>query len=125
MKVTRIKYSKQIPDNKALTTCSVVLDDCLMLDGIRLFHSKSKGYYLVLPSKQDVYQEVVALNKDVELSIPKGKTQQEEKKQNGKSYEEYFYPLKSELYKEMLECIIDGYEWCKENRVWSYRPEKH
>lgn len=112
MKITKIIY-KDSAISKSLALCSVVLDDCLKLENISLYHSKEKGYYLVMPSKQDVYQNVEKCNKGKELKLPKGEN---------KKYEEFFHPLSADFYKELLSSVEIGYERYKKEGKICYKP---
>lgn len=113
MNITKILF-KDSATSKSLAVCSVVLDDCLKLENISLYHNKEKGYYLVMPSKQDVYQSVENCNKGVELNFPKGEN---------KKYEEFFFPLSAEFYKTLLSSVERGYvRYVKEGKS-CYKPQ--
>ena len=118
MKVTRVSFESPASD-KALAICSVIMDDCLKLCGIKLYKN-SEGYYWVLPSKQDVYQEIEGLNPSANIKYPSPISE----KAGGKNfkYEEFFYPVKSDFYQNVLAVIIDGYKVFKKKGVRSYRP---
>ena len=98
--------------DKSLAICSIVFEDCLKLNNIRLFKNK-KGYYLVLPSKQDVYQEMQDLNNN-NIIIP-----QCERKE--KQYDEFFFPLENELYELMLNTILNCFNQMGEKSVKSFK----
>ena len=112
MKITKILYKASVT-SKALVLCSVVLDDCLKLENISLYHNNEKGYYLVMPSKQDVYQSVEKCNKGKDLVFPK---------KEGKKYEEFFFPLSANFYKDLLLSVEKGYERYKKDGKKCYIP---
>lgn len=106
MKVTRVVFYHREPYKKALAVCSVILDDELRLNNISLFRGSS-GYFLTLPSKQDVYSEVVALNKESKVSMPNTRERVR--------YEEFFHPVQRELYEKILSAVVEEYERCGYN----------
>lgn len=125
MNITKIEYkeprgySKPMP----LAVCTVVLDDCLMLTNIKLCRGKEQGYYLVLPSKQDVLNEVQAMNshRNVDLVLP-GSTEYDH--QGNAKWDEYFHPVKSDFYKELRDVMVKGYLTCKKSMSNCYKPVK-
>lgn len=122
MNITRIVFIDINTDSSRqyLATCSIVLEDCLKLTGIRLFRKtgSESEYYLVFPSKQDVYREVSKVNKDIEVKFP------ENTYKNGKGekkmYEEFFFPLNKKFYSYILEVILEGYNECKDGEAGQY-----
>ena len=118
VKITRVIYNKGKERlNNSLATCSVVLDDCLMLSDLCLYKG-NEGYYLVMPSKQDVYKLIGSVNKGVNISYP------ENIKEN-KHYEEFYHPVASDFYHILLDTISKGYESCclVDCQKNCYRPE--
>lgn len=119
MKVTRvIVHENKARRGKPLLLCSVVLDDCLMISDIRLF-SGEKGYYLCLPSKQDVFREVQDLNGAVELELPSSRCEED----GNKKYEEFYHPVDSEFYRELLGVVVGAYDLWKDTGRVSLRPK--
>ena len=108
MNITRVKGEKG--KKGALLTCTVVLDDCLMLTGLNLFKGE-KGYFLVFPSRQDVYKSISELNEGVSINYP---TKVNGFNEHGKCYDEFFHPVKSEFYFDLLHKVVDMYE----NKKW-------
>lgn len=108
MEITEIKYNYPPAHINAIMMCSVVFDDCMVLKDIRLCQSHEKGYFLIFPSKQNLYNELEKYNKDlgIDIEYPKMK----HGKGGKKLWEEYFYPISSEFYKYMLSTVIEGYE---------------
>ena len=102
MEITRITFEKQDITDKSLAVCSVVLDDCLKLSDIKLFKN-SNGFYLCLPSKQDIYQEVEEANPCMVIKRP------ERKIAKGKNYEEFYNPVVASFYKMLLDSITKEY----------------
>lgn len=121
MKVSRVIFHENsLKKARPLAICSIILDDCLMISDIRLFHG-AKGYYLVLPSKQDVFSEVQDMNKGNSLNLPEQKFKDAECTQ--KKYDEFYHPVEREFYEELLNTVLEGYnEYIKDGRV-SYRPK--
>lgn len=113
VKITRVLFEKEDKNDKSLAVCSIIFDDSLKLNGIKLYKSEEKGYYLVLPSKQDDYREVQELNPDVKLNVPVNKDPK-------KQYEEFFFPLDSLLYKSMLRTVTYCFEKFKEEGRLSF-----
>ena len=116
MRVTRVVFNKE-SDSKALAVCCVIIDDCLKLTNIKLFHNRESGFYLVLPSKQDVYQDIDTLNPTLSVQYPQFRGIE------GKPYEEYFYPLSAKFYKDMLNSVVAGYKVYKAKGKLSFRLE--
>ena len=106
MDVTRVVFYSKDRTKKALAACSVILDDELRLNDLSLFKGE-KGYFLILPSRQDVYQEIESLNEGVSIHFPKNSLDGTNSK---KKYEEFFHPLKGGLYKKILEAVVVEYE---------------
>lgn len=113
MKITRIIFEDNDIKDKSLAVCSIVLDDSLRLNEIRLYKN-NKGFYLVLPSRQDIYQEVQKVNSKNIIELPK-------KEKEDKPYEEFFFPLENSLYKAMLATVVDCFSKRKENGTKSFR----
>jgi DNA-binding cell septation regulator SpoVG len=108
LEVTRVILYKSVHNKKAVTMCAVVLADALRINDIALYKKKESGeYYLVMPSRQDVYKEVQTMNKGTQLRLPKNVMEEQEGR---KSYEEYFFPLSKELYYAVLDAVKSEYE---------------
>lgn len=112
MKITRVIFEKEDKKDKSLAVCSIVIEDSLKLNKIRLF-KRDGEFYLVLPSKQDVYTEVKDLNSN-NIKLPKCENKE-------KPYEEFFFPLESKLYKVMLTTIVSCFSKFKEEGIQSFR----
>lgn len=108
MKVTRIIFNVG-KLGKSLANCGVVLDDSIMLSDISL-HKGKDCYYLIFPSKQDVYKSVRDLNEGVSIKYP---VNSREGKEDSKKFEEFFHPVSNEFYKSLLDTILIGYENCE------------
>lgn len=122
MKISRIVFEKESENKpKPLARCYVVLDDCLRLNNICLYHNE-KGYYLVLPSKQDLYREVQEVNEGIKLELPKNKN--DLVSGENKKYEEFYHPLSNSFYKTLLNEVLHGYRWCKKKELLVYRPKE-
>lgn len=115
MKVTRVIFKQHTDRDKSLAECSIILDDCLKLSNIKLFKNEN-GFYLVLPSKQDVYQSIDELNPSKVIVYP------EKSEGSKKFYEEFYNPVDSNFYKLLLSAVSAGYRLYKTNGVRSYRP---
>ena len=117
MNVTKVVFRSDEESSrkfKSIVLCDIVLDDKLKLYGARLYKKKRGDYFLVFPSKQDTYQELRELNKGIDLEIPEVDSSN---MRNG--YEEFFFPMDSEFYRNLLGIVLDGYRvYCKK------RPEK-
>lgn len=122
MRVTRVVYEVKRRDSaKPLAICSIILDDCLKLNGVRLY-SGDKGYYLVLPSCEDIYQKVQELNPNLKITFPECVYIDKNKK---KDYEELYHPVTSNLYHELLQQVVLGYELMKQTGKRVYVVEKN
>lgn len=108
MKVTKVCYYDGNLCNKALTVCDVVLDGELKIKGVRLYKNNKKGYYLVFPSSQDIYQEIEYYNPEFTL--------QDNNEGEAKKYDEFFFPIKSSFYEKLLSTITEGYKKRKEDK---------
>lgn len=110
MNITRVKYDiKNEKDNVGLIAlCTVVVEDCLKLSGIKLCRQDNGDYYLILPSKQDAFLELAQHNQKlgINISVP-GRS-------NGRSkkvfYEEYFHPVTGEFYAQLKGAVVKGYK---------------
>lgn len=117
MKVTKIVFNDYRKDStKPKALCSVTLDDCLRLNGVRLYHGE-EGYYLVFPSCEDIYQKVQGLNPGLQISFPTCVYVQEAKK---KDYEEFYHPLTSSFYNTLLEQVVKAYDNMKRTGNHAY-----
>lgn len=118
MKVSRVIFQE---NNKCkgsfLAVCSIVLDEQLRLNDIRVYMGKDGKEYLVMPSKQDICKDIIKMNKLEEIKTPVNCTGSENCK-----YDEYFHPVDSDLYREMLEVVVNGYKRFRETGKQSYRP---
>ena len=114
MNVTRVVYYESDKLNTGqLVSCSVVLDDCLRLNDIKLFKDNTRGYFLVLPNKSDIYKEVSHCNKG-KIVMPNGS--------DTRHYGELFHPVDSLFYSKLLGIVQSGYKYYKETGRKSYRP---
>lgn len=109
MDVTRVVFYSKDRNKKALAACSVILDDELRINDILLFRQDTgdKNYFLVLPSRQDVYQEVQGLNGELNIKFPPNSLEGTTVK---KKYEEFYHPVKGSLYRTILKAIVEAYE---------------
>lgn len=124
MSVSRIVFNS-IHDGDCgclLGSVDVFIEDCLRVRNVRLFASAIKGYYLVFPSKQDLYSSIEKLNPDIQIKFSEvqGGTDADGKR----LYDEYFFPVNSEYYKYLLEVITDAYNYCLPREKTSYHPRK-
>lgn len=119
MRISRvIFYEEKCNRGSLLATCSIVLDECIKLNNIRLYKNWKKDQeYLVLPSKQDIYRRIEESNPGKDIVFP-----EESPKSSKKKYDEFFHPVECSMYVEMLECVKKGYEYFMETGKVSYRP---
>jgi len=54
MKITRVKIGLCDGDDRVKAYASITLDDCFIIHGLRLTHSK-KGYFLFMPGRKTTY----------------------------------------------------------------------
>lgn len=101
MKITKVKYYDigEHRNSKYLARCSVVLDDCLMLNGIRIL-SGDKGRYVIMPVK--------------ETSKGWGNA-------SGKG-EDVFHPVKQSYSAYLSKVILEGYEVYEKDGSLVYFP---
>ncbi len=108
MKVTRVVcYYRNKSNEKALAVCSVILDDCLRLNDVSLLRGED-GYFLVFPSRQDVYREVESLNKGIKVAFPENHLVSNKTK--AKKYEEFYHPLDKGMYQDILKAVVEAYK---------------
>lgn len=119
MKVSRV-ILQDVDKHKGsfLATCSIVLDEQLKLNEIRLYKNREGKEYLVLPSKQDICKEILDMNKGNDIRTPVNCTDLK-----NCDYNEYFHPVDSFLYRELLEAVVSGYKSFLETGKSSYRPK--
>lgn len=108
MEITRVALKPTKQGDKILARCAVVVDDMLKLDGIELRESDETGKYLTLPSKQQLYKEITALNGDKDITFPKNRKSMANP--NRKYFEEFYYPVDSRFYHMLLEAVVEAYE---------------
>lgn len=113
MKVTKVVIHKILEGSSSQAICSAVLDDCLKLSDI-LLCKNDEGYFLILPSKQDVYKEVNALNDGVSIKYPVNR--REKYNSDIKRFEEFYHPVSRDFYISLRDSIIDAYLKCKKNK---------
>ena len=120
MKVSKVLYKSNKNSNKALAMCDIVISECLRLEDVCLYKNEKSGYFLVFPSRQDIYKEIEQLNQGVKLVFPpiSNACSSREKK-----YEEFFYPMSNVFYRELLAIVVDGYEIMRDSGKNSYIPE--
>lgn len=118
MDVTRVEFievNKKAREDSGIVfvaTCDVVLDDCLRLKGITLCAKKSRAdFYLIFPSKQDVYRSVKELNSGVDIVFPVNPKNRFFIDEN-KSYEEFYHPVSKVFYNKLLSVISDAFDAC-------------
>lgn len=111
MKITRVIIDEE-NKGKSLMCCSIIIDNSLRLTKIKLYENE-KGYYLILPSIQDVLQEVQDLNQDKNLEMPKSKS--------GRKYDEFFFPLEKDFYLSMLDIVVYCYNKYKKTGNEKFR----
>ena len=89
MKITKVKYydTKEHRNPKFLACCSVVIDNVLMLNGIRIL-SGEKGRYIIMPIRKQIKESATMK----------------------KNSEDVFHPVKQEYFAYMSEVILKGYE---------------
>lgn len=111
MKVTRVIIKPTKTGDRILAHCAVVLDDALRLDSIELRESEETGMYLTLPSKQGIYKEIISLNHGTQVNLPRNR-RTVNSNPNRKHFEEFYYPVDSSFYKELLNEIVTAYKNC-------------
>jgi len=55
MEITRVKIGLCDGDDRVKAYASITLDDCFIIHGLRLTHSKKKGYFLFMPGRKTAY----------------------------------------------------------------------
>lgn len=108
MKVTKVIVHKMLEGSSSQAICSAVLDDCLKLSDI-LLCKNDEGFFLILPSKQDVYKEVNALNDGASIKYPANH------REKCKRFEEFYHPVSRDFYIYLRDSIVDAYLKCKDN----------
>lgn len=125
MVVTRVVYNKAV-GSKSLAVCDVVLDNSLKLSGIGL-RKGNDGYFLIFPSKQDVYNSIKTLNEGIFIQYPNNSKGCSNSENRSKNYEEFYHPVTNVFYTSLLKEVVNGYE-INENKLLSgatnlsYRP---
>ena len=104
MNITRVKCGKG--RNGALSTCAIVIDDCLILKEVNLYKGE-RGYFLVFPSRQDVYKTISDLNEGLSIQYPVNSRANEK---SDRQFEEFFHPVSADFYEELLKKIVETYE---------------
>ena len=104
MKITKVVYFpiSRKNERQPLSKCDVVIDDCFLLKGIKIFDGR-KGKYLVYP--------VIENNGNKNI--------QESEKEN---VEEYFHPVTRQTAEEFKEIIMEGYERVLMTGICVYKP---
>ena len=60
MEITRVKIALS-DDERIKAYATITIDDCFVIQGLRLTHSEKKGYFLFMPGKKraDTYVDIV------------------------------------------------------------------
>ena len=103
MKITKVRFYDicEVKNSSFLFRCSVVLDDCLALNDIKVLSGR-KGLYVVMP----------------ESSIDKRKSGVS---MNFKS-DDVFHPVNKRFFLYMSDIILDGYQKLREEGDSVYYP---
>jgi DNA-binding cell septation regulator SpoVG len=107
MKITKVKYFLVDRKNPSypIARCSVVIDDVLKLDGLRLYEG-AKGKYLAYPERVKPEQF-----EDMENSA------------NRTHKNEYYHPVERDYAKYFERVIIEGYKKVIESGEFIYMPD--
>lgn len=113
MNVTRVEYKlkqKNVKEYGLVALCTVVLDESLMLSDIKLCKAESGSFYLLMPSKQDTFEDLKAFNaeKGIEVEVPERRLKANSKRLK---WDEYFHPVTREFYLNLLDTIVEGYNF--------------
>lgn len=103
MKITKVKFydSGMKENSNYLSKCSVVLDDCFVLNDIKLLNGK-KGMYIIMPKKAQFD------NKSMRSLNNKG--------------EDVFHPVEKSYFSYMSEVILMAYNEFIENGCNVFHP---
>ena len=109
MQVTKIHYQLLERKNNSypLAKCSVILDDCLKLDEIRIYDG-AKGKYVTFPGKFRFQKDDDGNRR---LVVDKGRKN------------EYYHPVDKGFAKYLKDIITEGYTQLFENGVFVYEPK--
>lgn len=107
MVVTKINYFpiNRVKESQPLARCSVVLDNCLKLNDIKIFVGKD-GRYIVFPDRADLTKYSCECQNT--LSKNKGN--------------ECFHPVGRGFYEELKGIVLDGYARFERDGEYVYRP---
>lgn len=122
MDITRIDFINvdDCHGKVPLVMCNILMDDVLLLKEVKLFCSRTKGYYLVFPSKQDLYGSIKAANRGIDIALPGVNCIE---KENVK-YDEFFHPVNKNFYESILDSVLGGYHMYLRHGIprFVYRP---
>lgn len=92
MKITKVKYFfiDKVKDNQPIAKCSVVFEDCLKVNDIKIFDGK-KGKYIVFPVRADLIR-----------------FKESEKDISSQKNTECCHPVQREFYKYISDTLLNG-----------------
>lgn len=125
MRVTKVMLYTRRKAPHILTFCSVIMDDSLKLNDIQLCEKGTGERFLILPSRQDIYDYIGKLNKEsvADIVLPEvNSATVSTNDKNNKKYEEFFHPVSADLYREILHACSTAYDELDGTDKVTWRP---
>lgn len=123
MKVTKVMLYTRRKAPHILTFCSVVMDDSLKLNDIQLCVKGDGERFLILPSRQDIYEHVGKLNRESGVDVVLPEINSVTVSTNDKKkYEEFFHPVSADLYRNILNACSTAYDELDGTDRTTWRP---
>ena len=119
MEITKIIYNdaKDYPKN-VLAVCSVIFDDVFKITNLCLCEKRDSGTkFIIMPSEMNTVRKIENLNPETSFNLPEFRLQS-----NKDTCEEFYHPVSSDFYQNLLNAVIEGYNSCKDLGRCSYRP---
>lgn len=121
MKITKVKYFliNRKTEKYPLANCIVILDNVILLGGIKLYEGK-KGKYIVFPEKPKKHRDL-----DVE-SVPAEEVSVDSASDSEVKFihkDEIYHPVQKDFSNYMKDVIIEGYAQAVDEKKFIYYPE--
>ena len=119
MRITKVKYFliERKSEKYPLANCIVVIDNVLLLGGIKLYEGK-KGKYIVFPEKAKY--DKTGSETPVENNPVTNDPSMEDTKKIHK--DEIYHPVQKDFSNYLKNVIIEGYRRAVEEREFIYYP---
>jgi DNA-binding cell septation regulator SpoVG len=119
MRITKVKYFliERKSEKYPLANCIIVIDNVLLLGGIKLYEGK-KGKYIVFPEKAKF--DRTSSDNTADTTQTQNESTMEDTKKIHK--DEIYHPVQKDFSNYLKNVIIEGYRRAVEEREFIYYP---